>query len=131
MPLHSVLGYIAVVLALLGFVAAVAARVRRSAGLSRLMMLCFLLCVVVQVPTLVTGVIDNAALKSAVVVAPYNVFIGASFFTLSAILAVWRGFNAEVAWDDRYWLSYLAGALGNVLLAGALIWLGILAVGSG
>ena len=131
MPLHSGLGYVTVVLAVLGLVLTVSARRDRSARLSGWMYACFVVNAVVQLPTLATGVIDNAMVPSAAAVAPYNFFVGASFFTLTAILAVWRGFNAEVVWDDRYWLSYLVGALGNALLAGALIWLGVLTVGSG
>ena len=98
MPLHSGLGYVTAVLAVLGLVLTVSARRHRSARLSGWMYACFVVNAVVQLPTLATGVIDNAALPSAAAVAPYNSFVGASFFTLSAILAVWRGLSSTPRW---------------------------------
>jgi hypothetical protein len=131
MPLHSVLGYATASLAALGFVLAVAAHRRRSAAAGKLMFGCFIACVVVQLPALVTGVIDNAASRTAASVAPYNIFVAASLFTLTAILAVWRWLNPEVAWENGKWLSYLATSLGSVLLSAALIILGRMALGTG
>jgi hypothetical protein len=138
MPLHSILGYVVVGLAALGFVLALVALSSRSKALSRLMYLCFILCGLIQIPTLVSGVIDNAAssttvyeaaaITTAADVAPFNFFVGASFFTLTLILVAWRGVNPGVVWDSRKWLIYLATALGHVLLGVALIWLGRLAL---
>ena len=100
MPLHSIFGYAVAGLAALGLLLAIAAHRRRSAAASKLMFGCFIACGVVQIPALVTGVIDNAAITTAASVAPYNVFIGASFFTLTSILVVWRWWNPEVAWEN-------------------------------
>lgn len=148
MPLHSVLGYVVVGLAALGFVLALMALISRSKTLSRLMFLCFIVCGLIQIPTLVSGVIDNAAssttvyeaaassttvyeaaaITTAADVAPFNFFVGASFFTLTSILVAWRGVNPGVVWDSRKWLIYLVTALGHVLLGVALIWLGRMAL---
>jgi hypothetical protein len=124
MPLHSILGYVVVGLAALGFVLALLALTSRSETLSRLMYLCFILCGLIQIPTLVSGVIDNATITTAADEAPFNFFIGASFFTLTSILIAWRGVNPGVVWDSQKWLIYLATALGHVLLGVVLIWLG-------
>lgn len=128
MPLHSVLGYVVAGLAALGFVLALMALISRSKTLSRLMYFCFIFCGLIQIPTLVTGVVDNAAVTIAADVAPFNFFVGASFFTLTSILVAWRGVNPGVVWDSRKWLIYLATALGHVLLGIALIWLGRMAL---
>jgi len=128
MPLHSVMGYVVAGLAALGFVLALIALISRSKTLSRLMYICFIFCGLIQISTLVTGVIDNAAITTAADVAPFNLFIGASFFTLTSILIAWRGVNPGVVWDSRKWLIYLAAALGHVLLGVALIWLGRMAL---
>lgn len=128
MSVHGVLGYVVAGLATVGFVLALAALLSRSRTLDRLMYACFVLCALIQLPALVTGVIDNAAFATtAAVVAPYNFFVGASFFTLTGILVVWRGANPVVVWDSRRWLMYQATALGNVLLSVTLICLGQLA----
>jgi len=131
MPLHSILGYAAAGLAALGFLLAFAAHRRRSTAADRLMFGCFVACGMVQLPTLVTGILDNAAIAAAASVAPYNVFVSASLFTLTSILVVWRWLNPKVAWEDGKWLSYLATSLGNVLLSAALIILGRMALGAG
>jgi hypothetical protein len=128
MPLHSILGYVVAGLAALGFVLALMALISRSKTLSGLMYICFIFCGLIQIPALVTGVIDNAAITTAADVAPFNFFIGSSFFTLTSILIAWRGVNPDVLWDSRKWLTYLATALGHVLLGFALIWLGRMAL---
>jgi len=129
--LHSLFGYAAAGLAALGFLLSIVAHRRRSATASGLMFGCFITCGAVQLPTLITGVVDSAAITAAASVAPYNIFVGASFFTLTSILVVWRWFNPGVAWDRERWLSYLATALGTVLLSAALIVLGRMALGGG
>ena len=131
MPLHSILGYAAAGLAALGFLLAIVAQRRQSAAASKLMFGCFIAGGVVQLPALATGIIDNAAIATAPSVAPYNVFVGASLFTLTSILVVWRWLNPKVAWESGKWLSYLATALGALLLSAALIVLGRLALGRG
>ena len=128
MPLHSILGTVVVGLAALGFVLALIALISRSKTLGRLMYFCFIFCGLIQIPALATGVIDNAALTTAADVAPFNFFIGGSFFTLTSILIAWRGVNPGVVWDSQKWLIYLATALGHVLLGVALIWLGRMAL---
>jgi len=128
MPSHSILGYVVASLAALGFVLALMALSSRSETLGRLMFFCFILCGLIQIPTLVSGVIDNAAITTAAEVAPFNFFVGASFFTLTLILVAWRGVNPGVVWDSRKWLIYLATALGHALLGVALIWLGRMAL---
>lgn len=131
MPLHSILGYATVGLSGLGLVLAITAALRRSARASRLMFNCYVLCGVVQLPAVATGMIDNAAIPSAATVAPYNVFVGASLLTLTSVLMVWRWLNPEVMWQDGKWFGYLASALGALLLSIALIFLGQMALGGG
>ena len=131
MPLHSIFGYATAGLSALGFLLSVAAHQRRSAAVSRLMFGCFIACGVIQLAALVSGVIDNAAVTTAASVAPYNFFVGASLFTLTSILVVWRWLNPEVAWENGKWLGYLATSLGTVLLGAALIILGRMALGAG
>ena len=128
MLLHSILGYVVAGLAALGFVLALIALISCSKTLSSLMYVCFIVCGLIQIPTLVTGVLDNAAVTTAADVAPFNFFIGASFFTLTSIVVAWRGVNPGVVWDGQKWLIYLATALGHVLLGVALIWLGRMAL---
>ena len=59
MPSHSILGYVVAGLAALGFVLALMALSSRSKTLSRLMYFCFIVCGLIQIPTLVTGVIET------------------------------------------------------------------------
>lgn len=132
MSLHSVWGYAAAGWAGLGAALALAALFSRAKLLDRAMFVSFILCALAQVPALVTGVVDNAALAAtAARVAPYNVFVGASFFTLTGALAVWRTVHPGVVWDRQKWLVYQAAAWGNALLGAALIGLGRLALGHG
>lgn len=127
--MHGVLGYIVVGLAVLGFALGLGALSSRARLLDRLMYGCFVLGVLIQIPALVTGVIDNAALPGAAVMAPYNFFVGSSLFTLACILAVWRGANPLVVWDSSRWLVYQAAALGHLVLSVVMVWLGLLARG--
>jgi hypothetical protein len=131
MPLHSILGYVVVAIAGAVFALALVALLARSRLLDRLAFYGLILCVVAQVLALVTGIGDNAGgAVAAALVAPYNFFLGASMFTLSAGLAVWRWFNPGVAWDQGKWLLYLAGGLGNLALGVALAIVGRLAAGA-
>ena len=131
MPLHSILGYVVVVVAGVSFALALSALLARATSLDRLAFYGFVLGVACQALALVTGVADNAAgATPAVLVAPYNFFLGASMFTLTAGLAVWRGFNAGVVWDKDKWLLYQAGALGSLALGVGLIVVGRLAAGA-
>ncbi len=129
MPLHSILGYIVVFLSALGFALALVALLTRSAPADRFMYLCFIVSAVLQIPVLVTGVVDNAVVPTAAPVAPFNFFVGASLFTLTCSLAAWRWANPGVVWGKDKWLTYQASALGNLALSIALIWLGRLALG--
>jgi len=132
MSLHSILGYAAVALAGLGFILALAALLTRSHLLDRLMFGAFLVCAALQVPAIITGVLDNAhAALPALLAAPYNVFLSASQFTLTAALATWRGVNPGVVWDQSKWLIYQAAALGNLLLGIVLAVVGRMAVANG
>jgi len=131
MPLHSILGYIVVGFAGAAFALALVALLTRSRLLDRLAFYGLVVCVAAQVWALVTGIGDNAAgAVAAALVAPYNFFLGASMFTLSAGLAAWRWFNPGVVWDKDKWLLYLAGGLGNLALGIALAVVGRLAAGA-
>ena len=128
MPLHGVFGYMTVGMASLGFVFALTSLASRSRPIDRIMYVCFILCACIQIPALISGVADNAGPAAAVAsVEQYNFFIGGSIFTLACILVAWRSFDKTVTWNSKKWLVYQATALGQVLLAIALVWLGKLA----
>jgi hypothetical protein len=57
--------------------------------------------------------------------------VGASFSTLTGVLAAWRWANPTLTWDKNEWLIYQAAIFGHVGLAIALIWLGRLALVNG
>jgi hypothetical protein len=128
---HSVLGYAVLGLAAVGYALALATVRRRSKPLGHLLFASFVLCWLVELAALVTGVIDNAGSRSAVALAPYDFFFGASLFTLTGALVVWRVFNPTVVWDESRWLSYHVATLGQLALTIVLVWIGRLALGGG
>ena len=132
MPLHSMLGFAVVGLAVLGFLLALDALWSRSRAASVLMFVSFILCLIVQLPALVTGVVDNAAGQAAsLAVAPLTFFVAGACFTLNAALVAWRTVNPGVLWDAGKWLAYQAMALGLVGLGVGLVYLGRQALGAG
>ena len=57
------------------------------------------------------------------------VFIfGASFFTLTCKLVVWRWASPTIMMDSGEWFNYQAAVVGHVWLAITLIWMGRLAL---
>jgi len=109
-------------------VLALAALLTRSRALDRIMFGAFVVCAAIEVPAIITAVLNSAhAALPATLLAPYNIFLGASQFTLTATLATWRGVNAGVVWDHNKWLIYQTAALGNLLLGVALAVVGRMA----
>lgn len=117
------LGYLTIASALGGLALVVVALLRRREALEALVArLSLLTAALIAVTTVVALATHTASPGSGDVYT--QLFLAASLFTLSALLADWRSRDEQVLWNADSRILYLAGHVGCLTLAVALVGLG-------